>query len=77
MWSKSAIAILLNLLLLLGYFNWSALQKEETLAKGRLVLLELVPVAPRSLMQKNYMRHQPGARPGKAASQRLRGGAGK
>jgi uncharacterized membrane-anchored protein len=55
MWSKSAIAILLNLLLLLGYFNWSALQKEETLAKGRLVLLELAPVAPRSLMQKDYM----------------------
>lgn len=56
MWSKSAIVILLNLLLLLGYFNWAVWEKEEALAKGRLVLLKLAPVDPRSLMQGDYMR---------------------
>ena len=48
--------ILLNLIFLLGYFNWSVISKENTLANGRLVLLELVPVDPRSLMQGDYMR---------------------
>lgn len=56
MWNKRTIVILLNLVLLLGFFNWSVVQKEETLAKGRLVLLELAPVDPRSLMQGDYMR---------------------
>jgi uncharacterized membrane-anchored protein len=54
--NKSAIVILLNLVLLLAYFNWSVWQKEETLAEGRLVLLKLAPVDPRSLMQGDYMR---------------------
>lgn len=56
MGSKRNIFILLNLVLLLGFFNWSVWQKEETLAKGRLILLELAPVDPRSLMQGDYMR---------------------
>ncbi len=49
------IIILLNLILLLVYFNHSIAKKEELLKDGRLVLLELAPVDPRSLMQGDYM----------------------
>lgn len=45
----------LNLLLVLLVFNYSVYTKEKTLAKGELVLLELAPVDPRSLMQGDYM----------------------
>jgi len=48
--------ILLNLVILLFLFNKSIFHKEETLTNGKLVLLELVPVDPRSLMQGDYMR---------------------
>ena len=48
--------ILLNLVIVLFLFNKSVLHKEETLEKGKLVLLELAPVDPRSLMQGDYMR---------------------
>lgn len=37
----SRILIIANLLLLLGYFNWSVYQKEQTLKEGQLVLLQL------------------------------------
>ncbi len=47
--------ILLNLVLLFAYFVWSVAQKENTLKNGQLVLLELAPVDPRSLMQGDYM----------------------
>ena len=50
------IIILVNLALLLIYINWSIAAKERTLDNGRLVLLELAPVDPRSLMQGDYMR---------------------
>jgi uncharacterized membrane-anchored protein len=50
------IVILANLILLLSYINWSIAAKEDTLQNGRLVLLELAPVDPRSLMQGDYMR---------------------
>jgi uncharacterized membrane-anchored protein len=50
------IIIMINLFLVLGFINWSAVEKEEILAKGKLVLLELAPVDPRSLMQGDYMR---------------------
>ncbi|TCD02496.1 GDYXXLXY domain-containing protein [Pedobacter psychroterrae] len=50
------IVILVNLVLLLGYINWSIAAKEKTLNSGQLVLLELAPVDPRSLMQGDYMR---------------------
>lgn len=50
------IIILINLIILLGLFNNSILQKEELLIDGQLVLLELAPVDPRSLMQGDYMR---------------------
>ena len=49
------ILIIVNLILLLGYFNWSVFQKEQTLKDGQLVLLPLAPVDPRSLMQGDYM----------------------
>lgn len=52
----SRILIIANLILLLGYFNWSVYQKEQTLRDGQLVLFELAPVDPRSLMQGDYMR---------------------
>lgn len=48
--------ILLNLLFLVGYMAWAVCQKEKTIREGQLVLLELVPVDPRSLMQGDYMR---------------------
>ena len=49
------IIIIANLVILLIYFNWSVADKEEILGKGKLVLLELAPVDPRSLMQGDYM----------------------
>jgi uncharacterized membrane-anchored protein len=45
-----------NLILLLVYFNYSIFKKETLLKEGQLVLLELAPVDPRSLMQGDYMR---------------------
>ena len=52
----SRILIIVNLVLLLGYFNWSVYKKEQTLKDGQFFLLELAPVDPRSLMQGDYMR---------------------
>lgn len=49
------IIILLNLVILLVYFNYSVAKKEELLKDGQLVLLQLAPVDPRSLMQGDYM----------------------
>lgn len=49
------LIILLNLILLLVYFNWSVFKKEKLLENGQLVLLKLAPVDPRSLMQGDYM----------------------
>jgi uncharacterized membrane-anchored protein len=48
--------ILLNLVIVIFLFNKSVFHKEETLENGKLVLLELAPVDPRSLMQGDYMR---------------------
>jgi uncharacterized membrane-anchored protein len=48
--------IMVNLVLLLIYFNISIAGKEKLLSDGKLVLLELAPVDPRSLMQGDYMR---------------------
>ncbi len=49
------LIILLNLLILMLYFNYSVIDKENILSEGKLVLLELAPVDPRSLMQGDYM----------------------
>ena len=50
------IFLLLNLVLVIGYINWAVAVKEKTLGNGKLLLLELAPVDPRSLMQGDYMR---------------------
>ncbi|MEN8139196.1 MAG: GDYXXLXY domain-containing protein [Bacteroidota bacterium] len=50
------IIILANLLVVLVFFTNSIMKKEELLSEGTLVLLELAPVDPRSLMQGDYMR---------------------
>lgn len=47
--------IALGLALILGVVGWQITAKEATLGSGRLVLLELAPVDPRSLMQGDYM----------------------
>ncbi len=49
------IIIWLNLIILLVYFNYSVAKKEELFKDGQLILLELAPVDPRSLMQGDYM----------------------
>jgi uncharacterized membrane-anchored protein len=51
---RSIIAIL-GLLIVLGAVNWSIFGKEQHLASGDIVYLELAPVDPRSLMQGDYM----------------------
>ena len=45
----------LNGLLVLLFFHYAIYQKERILQQGRLVLLRLAPVDPRSLMQGDYM----------------------
>lgn len=50
------ILILVNLIILLVLFSNSILKKEEILSNGKLILLELAPVDPRSLMQGDYMQ---------------------
>ena len=51
----SIVLILINLLLLAGYFIYAVNTKEQILKNGKLVLLKLAPVDPRSLMQGDYM----------------------
>ena len=47
--------IAVGLALTLGLLGWLVAGKEAVIAEGRLVLLELAPVDPRSLMQGDYM----------------------
>ena len=49
------LIIILNLVILLTYFNYSVIKKEELLKNGQLILLELTPADPLSLMQGYYM----------------------
>jgi uncharacterized membrane-anchored protein len=51
---RKAIAVAAGLLVL-GAVNWSILGRERLLDTGQVVLLELAPVDPRSLMQGDYM----------------------
>ncbi len=51
---RKAIAILAGLAVL-GLANWAIYARERQLADGAVVLLELAPVDPRSLMQGDYM----------------------
>ena len=47
--------LLLNLIIVIGLFHFSVYKKEQILEQGKLVLLPLAPVDPRSLMQGDYM----------------------
>ena len=49
------LIIIVNLVLLLIYFNYSIVEKETLLKNGQPILLKLAPVDPRSLMQGDYM----------------------
>lgn len=51
---RKAIAIVAGLIVL-AFVNVSIFQRERLLEDGRIVLLELAPVDPRSLMQGDYM----------------------
>lgn len=51
---RKLIAIVAGIAILL-LANWSVYQRERLLSNGRVVLLELAPVDPRSLMQGDYM----------------------
>jgi uncharacterized membrane-anchored protein len=51
---RKAIAVVAGLILL-AVVNWAIYQRERVLEEGRVVLLELAPVDPRSLMQGDYM----------------------
>lgn len=51
----SKVVALISLVVVLLLVNWSIAKKEDHLATGRIVYLELVPVDPRSLMQGDYM----------------------
>ncbi len=51
---RKAITIAAGVVLL-ALANWTVAQREDQLANGRVVLLELAPVDPRSLMQGDYM----------------------
>ena len=51
---RKAIAVTAGLLML-GAVNWGIYGREQLLATGQVILLELAPVDPRSLMQGDYM----------------------
>ena len=52
---RKAIALVAGLLVL-AFVNFGIYQRERLLTEGQIVLLELAPVDPRSLMQGDYMR---------------------
>ena len=47
--------IIAGLLLVLGGVNWTIWSREQLLGSGEVLLVELAPVDPRSLMQGDYM----------------------
>jgi uncharacterized membrane-anchored protein len=49
------LVILLAGIAVLAVVNYGIYEKEQVLARGRVILLELAPVDPRSLMQGDYM----------------------
>jgi len=51
---RKAIAIVAGLAVL-GLANWTIWQREQLIATGTVVRLELAPIDPRSLMQGDYM----------------------
>lgn len=53
--SYKVVLIFLNLAIVLALFHYSVSRKEAILRNGRLILLQLAPVDPRSLVQGDYM----------------------
>lgn len=53
--SYKVALILINLVVVLALFHYSVGRKEAILRNGRLILLQLAPVDPRSLVQGDYM----------------------
>jgi len=56
--SKLKLRVLIALLagvLIFGFLNWKIVQKERVIEQGRVALLQLAPLDPRSLMQGDYM----------------------
>ncbi|MBQ3634858.1 MAG: GDYXXLXY domain-containing protein [Bacteroidales bacterium] len=53
---KKDIALKANMVLVLGLFVYSVVQKERILASSMEILMELAPRDPRSIMQGDYMR---------------------
>ena len=51
---RRIVAVVAGLVVLV-VVNWSIYDREQLLAEGRVVLLPLAPVDPRSLMQGDYM----------------------
>ncbi len=51
----TALWMVIWLAIVLGVIGYQIAEKEHTVAKGRVVLLKLAPVDPRSLMQGDYM----------------------
>jgi len=51
---RKALVVLAGIVILVAV-NWSIHAREQLLVDGRVVLLELAPVDPRSLMQGDYM----------------------
>lgn len=49
------LLVVINLILVLAFVNYTSFQKEELLENGELLLFELAPVDPRSLIQGDYM----------------------
>ncbi len=50
------VLVVLNIIIILGLVNFNIYQKEKQLKEGKLILLKLAPVDPRSLMQGDYMQ---------------------
>ena len=46
---------LISMIIILAGINWSIMKKENHLATGHIVYLDLAPIDPRSLMQGDYM----------------------
>jgi len=49
------VLLILGAVLVFGFVNWQISAKERLRTSGELILLELAPVDPRSLMQGDYM----------------------
>ena len=53
--SKSRLGVIVSALIILALVNLNIYQQEQQLATGNIVVFELAPVDPRSLMQGDYM----------------------